>query len=39
MRSDLHDLWDNYEFGVNPDVSTFMFHRLVFAASILFPIF
>jgi hypothetical protein len=21
MKSDLHDMWDNYEFGVNPDVS------------------
>ena len=22
MRSDLCDLWDNYEFGVDPDVSS-----------------
>jgi len=23
LRSDLHDMWDNYEFSVNPDVSVF----------------
>ena len=22
LRSDLHDAWDNYEFGVDPNVST-----------------
>jgi HNH endonuclease len=21
LQSDMHDLWDNYEFGINPDVS------------------
>ena len=26
LRSDLHDMFDNYEFGVNPDVRSFL-HR------------
>ena len=24
LRSDLHDAWDNYEFGVDPNVSTIL---------------
>ena len=24
MRSDLHDAWDNYEFGVDPNVSSIL---------------
>ena len=29
LRSDLHDAWDNYEFGVDPNVSTLYHTRFV----------
>lgn len=30
LRSDLRDSWDNYEFGVNPDVSALILGCLVY---------
>lgn len=29
MKSDLHDMWNNYEFGVNPDISSVGFLPLI----------
>ena len=28
LRSDLHDTWDNYEFGVDPNVGLIVEHKL-----------
>ena len=33
LRSDLHDAWDNYEFGVDPNVSAIWWN--LFEGSIL----
>ena len=29
MRSDLHDAWDNYEFGVDPNVGSILGYTLL----------
>ena len=29
LRSDLHDAWDNYEFGVNPNVGSILRYELL----------
>ena len=29
MRSDLHDAWDNYEFGVDPNVRSILAYTLL----------